>query len=162
MVFFTQLFVCLNSKAFIVEEFPHLHGYCQKGVMSKHITLIIDDEPDIRDMCERIISKSYDFDIIKVGSLKEARVALAGITPDIVLLDLNLPDGVGFDFVPHIKNVSPQSEILIITAYNQQKEIDRAHDVGAFSLLGKPFGSKQLKGRINEMLIKNNLEHVKK
>jgi response regulator of citrate/malate metabolism len=118
----------------------------------KRTLLIIDDECDIRSLCKCVVDRSFDnFVVYDARSLKEAKEKLKSIIPDIVLLDLHLDDGVGFDLVSLIKKVNPEVKILVITAYNQSEEQRKAEDLGAFGLLGKPFSSTDLVERINDM-----------
>lgn len=119
--------------------------------MSQPVLLIVDDEPDIRALCSSIVLRSFDFKVCESSSLKETKELLESITPDYVLLDLHLQDGVGFDLVPFLMKANPKVKILIVTAYNQCQEKKKATDLGAFGLLGKPFKSQDLVNRINEM-----------
>lgn len=120
--------------------------------MNKKTLLIIDDECDIRSLCKCVVDRSFDnFVIHDARSLKEAKEKLKEIIPDLVLLDLHLDDGEGFDLIPLIKKVNPEVKILIVTAYNQNEERKKAEELGAFGLLGKPFCSADLVERINDM-----------
>ena len=120
--------------------------------MKKQKLLIVDDECDIRSLCKCVVERSFDqFDIHDAKSLSEAKEMLKTLKPDIVLLDLHLNDGFGFDLIPTLKKVNPDVKILIVTAYNQCEEKRKAVDLGAFGLLGKPFRSADLVDRINEM-----------
>lgn len=124
--------------------------------MSKPVLLIIDDEPDIRALCSAIVKRAFDFEIYESGSLSETKVLLNSVNPDYVLLDLHLPDGVGFDLVPFLMRKNTEVKVLIITAYNQCHEKKQATNLGAFGLLGKPFKSQDLVERISEMSSKQN------
>lgn len=119
--------------------------------MSQPVLLIVDDEPDIRSLCSSVVSRFFDFKVCESASLTETKELLKSITPDYVLLDLHLQDGVGFDLVPFLMKANPNVKILIVTAYNQCYEKKQATNLGAFGLLGKPFKSQDLVDRINEM-----------
>lgn len=119
--------------------------------MRQPVLLIVDDEPDIRSLCSSIVLRSFDFKVCESGSIDEAKELLKTVTPDYVLLDLHLQDGVGFDLVPFLLKFNPNVKILIVTAYNQCQEKKKATNLGAFGLLGKPFKSQDLVNRINEM-----------
>lgn len=121
--------------------------------MDKKKLLIVDDECDIRSLCKCVVNRSFDNIVIAdAESIQEAKDKLKDISPDIVLLDLHLGDGFGFDLIPHLKRVNPSVKILIVTAYNQSEEQRKAVDLGAFGLLGKPFRSADLVDRIREMM----------
>jgi two-component system copper resistance phosphate regulon response regulator CusR len=114
--------------------------------------LIVDDEKDIRDLCSTIIKRYFDFEIFSAGSLKEAEKIAGQNKIDFVILDLHLPDGVGFDLVPFLKNTNPKLKFLVVTAYNHCVEKKRAEELGAEKLLSKPFKSVDLKLEVEQML----------
>lgn len=118
----------------------------------KRKLLILDDEKDIRDICSSIINRFFDFEIFTAGSLNEAKKIANANTIDFAILDLNLPDGVGFDLVPHLKNTNPKLKFLIVTAYNHCVEKNKAAELGAEKLLSKPFKSADLKLEVERML----------
>lgn len=120
--------------------------------MSKKTLLIIDDECDIRSLCKCIVNRTFDdFNVVDASSLTEARTLLQSVTPDVVLLDLHLNDGFGFDIIPAIKQANEEAKILVVTAYNHQEEQRKAVDLGAFGLLGKPFQAEELVERLKLM-----------
>jgi two-component system response regulator SaeR len=114
--------------------------------------LILDDEKDIREICQSIINRFFDFDIFTAGTLKEAKEIVENHTIDFAILDLHLPDGVGFDLVPHLKNTNPNLKFLIVTAYNHCVEKKKAAELGAGKLLSKPFKSADLKLEVEQMI----------
>lgn len=122
--------------------------------MKKLQLLIVDDEQDIRDLSEGIIQRNFDLDIRKVGSVKEAESVILQMAPDLVLLDLNLPDGVGFDLVPVLKKVNENVVFIVVTAYNHCKEKAKAIELGALDFLEKPFKSSDLSERVTKMIEK--------
>lgn len=101
--------------------------------------LIVDDEPDIREICRNIVSRSFNAEVIAAGSLAEAKAIISNSLIDIALLDVNLPDGVGFELVPDIKKTSEICRIVTMTAYNQCQEEEKARTIGVDGFLGKPF-----------------------
>lgn len=119
--------------------------------MAKTSLLIVDDESDIRSLCTCIVNREFDFEIDQASSVATAREKLNALKPDIVLLDIHLGDGLGFDLVPDLKRANPDVKVLFVTAYNQSEERKKAVDLGAFGLLGKPFQAEQLIERLNKM-----------
>ena len=121
--------------------------------MKNKTLFIVDDECDIRSLCKCVVGRNFEgFDIVDAHSITQAKEKLKTHIPDVVLLDLEMDDGIGFDLIPYLKKANPQVKILIITAYNQSEERQKAHDLGTFGLLGKPFRSEDLVERINEMI----------
>lgn len=114
--------------------------------------LIVDDECDIRSLSKCVLTRFFPGYTIKdVSSIAEAKRQLSSFSPDIVLLDLHLTDGVGFELMPLIVKSNPKAKVLVVTAYNQQEEIDQAINLGAFGLLGKPFQAETLVDWIRKM-----------
>ncbi len=121
--------------------------------MDKKTLLIVDDECDIRSLCKCVVERNFDdFDIIGAQSIGDAIKLLANHTPDVVLLDLEMNDGIGFDLIPHLKDANPEVKILIVTAYTQSEERQKALNLGAYGLLGKPFRSEELVENIHQMI----------
>lgn len=114
--------------------------------------LIVDDEQDIRNVCAAIIDRYFDLQIFCAGSITEAKSIAQQEQPDYAILDLHLPDGVGFDLVPFLKAANDKLRFLIVTAYNHCVEKSKAADLGAEKLLAKPFKSKDLKMEVEQMM----------
>ena len=83
--------------------------------------LIIDDEIDICFLLTAIL-KNADIESTYVNTLEAARNILDNQFPEIIFLDNHLPDGVGVDFISYIKKNKPDSKIVMITAYDTQKD----------------------------------------
>lgn len=114
--------------------------------------LIVDDEKDIRDICGNVINRHFDFEIFKVGNTEQAKELIAKERPDFAILDLNLPDGNGFELVAPLKVSNENAAFIIVTAHNQCSEKEKANELGAITLLGKPFSTADLK-RAVQMLV---------
>ena len=99
--------------------------------------LIIDDEPDIRELLEITLSR-MDIVCSSVGDLSSARTILQGKQFDICLTDMKLPDGDGVDFVYEIQTKYPQTPVAVITAHGDMDCAIRALKNGAFDFLTKP------------------------
>lgn len=112
--------------------------------------LIIEDEAD---MCLllNIILTDEKMQLDHVKSLASAASYLQSHKPDIVLLDNNLPDGFGVDFLRVIKKISPASKIIMITGYDPSAG-DVAIENGADLFLTKPFTKDQLKTSVSRFI----------
>jgi len=99
--------------------------------------LIIDDEDDLCKILGRILSsKGY-----RVGFANTKREGLSSIKkekPDLVFLDLKLPDGDGMELLPKIKKVSPEIAVIIISAYGSEESRKEAQRQGVYSFIDKP------------------------
>src|ERR1700761_9166014 len=108
----------------------------QNKIMVK--ALIIDDEIDICYLLSSIL-KNKDVHPEYVNSLSEATAALEKSTPSIIFLDNHLPDGMGIDFIRYIKKNFPEAKIVMITAYDNSSDRNKALQLGADGFIGKPF-----------------------
>jgi DNA-binding NarL/FixJ family response regulator len=93
---------------------------------------IVDDHKIVVDGLERLINESETTAVIgKAYSVAECRKLLKAEQPDVLLLDISLPDGNGIDLCPEIKKKCPQVKILMLTSYSELATITCALDAGA-------------------------------
>lgn len=110
--------------------------------MTKKI-LIIDDELQIRSLLARIIS--YEgYAVTQAETLKDAAKQLSLFKADVVLCDVLLPDGNGIDFIPQIKAVVPNCEVIMLTAHGNIADGVKAIKSGAFDYLTKGDDNKRI------------------
>lgn len=100
--------------------------------------LIIDDEADICYLLSRLLKKK-NLDTVFVNSLSDANKALKADHPEIVFLDNHLPDGLGINYIPYIKEHYPAAKIIMITAHDSLDDRAKAFKNGADFFIGKPF-----------------------
>ena len=104
--------------------------------------LIIDDEEDLCWLLSTTLqSKGYNVSIANTISQGMARVKE---TPDLLFLDLKLPDGDGMDLLPKIREISPQTLVVIISAYGSEEKTGEAKDKGVHSFIDKPFTEEKI------------------
>ncbi|WP_454254507.1 sigma-54-dependent transcriptional regulator [Pseudomonas sp. Marseille-Q8238] len=99
--------------------------------------LIVDDEPDIRELLEITLGR-MKLDTRSARNVKEAREWLAREPFDLCLTDMRLPDGTGLELVQHIQQRYPQVPVAMITAYGSLDTAINALKTGAFDFLTKP------------------------
>ncbi len=114
--------------------------------------LIIDDDVDICFLLTLIL-KNKNIQSVYVNSLAEAKNIFNKYIPKIIFLDNHLPDGVGIDFIPTIRENYPDSKILMITAHNSESNKKKAMASGAEFFIGKPFNSEEI-SKILELALK--------
>lgn len=112
--------------------------------------LIVEDEPQMRKFV-RIALTARGYRVIEAATAKEGIQQATAYTPDIVLLDLGLPDMDGIEVVRSIREWS-QIPILVISARGQEDSKVEALDSGADDYLTKPFGASELLARIRVAL----------
>jgi two-component system response regulator PilR (NtrC family) len=106
--------------------------------------LIIDDEPDIRELLEITLGR-MKLDTRSARNLKEARECLAREQYDLCLTDMRLPDGSGLELVQYIQQQHPQLPVAMITAYGSLDTAIGALKAGAFDFLTKPVDLNRLR-----------------
>jgi two-component system KDP operon response regulator KdpE len=112
--------------------------------------LVIDDEIQLRRLL-KVSLEGHGYKVSEATNGQEGLVAVAGYKPDIVLLDLGLPDIDGKEVVERIRGWSTVP-IIILSARDQETEKVAALDAGADDYLTKPFGISELMARIRVSL----------
>ena len=102
--------------------------------MSRPRALVVDDEPDIRELIE-ITLERMDVDTTAVANLGDAYTA-AGKTPfNLCLTDMRLPDGNGIDLIRHMHQHHPGVPVAMITAHGNMSSAIEALKAGAFDFV---------------------------
>ena len=115
--------------------------------MNRQRALIVDDEPDIRELLEITLGR-MKLDTRSARNVKEAREWLAREPFDLCLTDMRLPDGTGLDLVQYIQQRHPQVPVAMITAYGSLDTAINSLKAGAFDFLTKPVDL----GRLRELV----------
>ncbi len=105
--------------------------------MKKPLTLIIDDEPDIRELLEITLNR-MDIQTKSAEDIKSAKKLLKENKFDLCLTDMKLPDGDGLDLVNFIQQSSRPIPVAVITAHGSMDIAIKAMKQGAFDFLSKP------------------------
>ena len=103
----------------------------------KHKIMLVDDQADLRSLLSENF-KARGYDVIEAGDGAGLKAALAGDQPDVVLLDLKLPDADGLDLLPLIKRQWPDTEGIVLTGYGTLDTAVEATKRGAFHFQTKP------------------------
>jgi two-component system, NtrC family, response regulator AtoC len=107
--------------------------------------LMIDDEAKARGSMGRLLS-AEGYEILEADSLGQAMTRLQERTPDILILDFNLPDGHGLDLLRKISAVKPHPQVVVVTGTANVPTAVEALQLGAVDLLEKPVDLARLKG----------------
>ncbi len=103
--------------------------------------ILVDDHPIVREGLAAVLSDETDFRVVgTAGTAAEAVILVQDHRPDVLLLDLELPDGNGADFIPGLLQDMPDLAVLIFTAYDTDDRIRNALRAGAkgYLLKGAP------------------------
>ncbi len=114
--------------------------------------MIIEDEPAIVKMLQLVLTKEGLGHIYTAGSCQEALAALEKHKPDIVLLDVMLPDGSGFDLCTHIRRLDFNPHILFLTSKATDLDILTGFAMGGDDYVTKPFNPLEIAARIKARL----------
>lgn len=112
--------------------------------------LVVEDDREIRAMMQSSLSVE-GFDVQTAVSLSEARALLQHARPDVIVLDLGLPDGDGVELVQQVRQTQTLP-IIIVSARHQEAQKIRLLDAGADDYLVKPFSVGELLARIRVAL----------
>ena len=111
--------------------------YFNKYIMGENRILVVDDNPSIIRLFERLLGEE-GFTVIPAGSLEEAVSLLENNNPQMAFIDLFLPDGNGIELVHRIKKASPQMPVVVVTGHGTIELAVEAMKAGAFDFLLKP------------------------
>lgn len=120
---------------------------------NKQTILIIEDENTICNFISTTLVAN-DYKVLKTTNGKEAISSFSSYCPDVILLDLGLPDMDGLDVLKQIRSWS-SVPIIIVSARDQEKEKVTALDLGADDYITKPFGTSELLARIRTAIRHN-------
>ena len=116
--------------------------------------LIIEDEKSICDFIGKTLD-SHEYKVTAANNGKDGLALITASLPDLVLLDLGLPDMDGMDIIRKTREWS-SLPIIVISARTQEKEKVQALDAGADDYITKPFGTFELLARIRTAIRHNN------
>jgi two-component system KDP operon response regulator KdpE len=120
------------------------------------LILVVEDDPQIRRVLGTSLA-AHGFGVQTAGSAREAREMAARLQPDLIVLDLGLPDGDGMDLIGVLRS-RPTQEILVLSARASEELKVRALDLGADDFLAKPFGLPELLARVRVALRRGRQE----
>jgi two-component system, OmpR family, KDP operon response regulator KdpE len=112
--------------------------------------LLVEDDPALRRAL-RTMMRSRDLDVLDVATGEEAVVVASSGTPDLIVLDLGLPDIDGLEVLRRVRAFSAMP-VIVLTAHHQQSEKIRALDAGADDYVTKPFAIGELLARLRAAL----------
>jgi two-component system response regulator PilR (NtrC family) len=113
--------------------------------------LVVDDEPDIRELLERTLAK-MGLGVESAGSIGEAKERLRNERFKLCLTDMRLPDGEGLELVRHIAALPGDLPVAVITAFGSAENAVAALKAGAFDYVSKPVGLEQLRALVKSAL----------
>src|SRR3954453_402766 len=118
---------------------------------TKSQVLIVDDEPDIREVLELTLGR-MNLETRTAANVDEARHLLDEFRFDLCLTDMRLPDGNGIDLVRYIQEKFPYLPVAVITAFGNMETAVSALKAGAFDFVSKPLDLNDLRNIVRSAL----------
>lgn len=119
----------------------------------KGTVLVVDDNENVRKFIRESL-REHDFDVATAESGGQALSELQNLVPDIILLDIMLPDMSGIEVLKKIKEKDSSSVVIMITGYADIKMAVQAMKLGAYEFLAKPFDNSKLIGALDDAIVK--------
>lgn len=112
--------------------------------------LVVDDQPEVRSVLQRALERERHR-VTLAATLEEARIAIAVDPPEVVVLDVALPDGNGIDLCRELRARDVRTPILLLTAHGEVRRRVEGLDAGADDFLSKPFAIAELRARVRAL-----------
>ena len=119
--------------------------------------IVVDDDPDIRDLIVRQLQQEH-YDVVPAGSLAAFNEALSMHPADLIVLDLNLPDGDGLNLCRELRAQGSDVRIIMVSARGSAIDRVLGLELGADDYLTKPFEPRELLVRIRNLLRRAHIE----
>jgi len=118
-----------------------------------HQILVVEDDGAIRDVL-RVLLTAENYRVVEADTARRAEVEARSHKPDLLLVDLGLPDADGLEVVRHVRAWSPVP-IVVLSARTQEAQKIAALDAGADDYVTKPFSAAELLARVRAALRRN-------
>jgi DNA-binding response OmpR family regulator len=122
--------------------------------------LIVEDELELLNSISSYLQKE-DFVCEKATTYFEAEDKIISYKYDVIILDINLPDGNGLDILKHVKKSNPETGVLIVSAKDSLDDKLKGLDLGADDYITKPFHLAELNSRVNSLIRRRKFEGSK-
>ena len=119
--------------------------------MNKATILVVDDQDSIRHFVSKTLEED-GYTVLTTGSVRETRQVLEHDMPDMMLLDLKLPDGTGIELLREVKRLQPEVPIILMTAFGEVETAVEAMSAGAYWFVKKPFQNDELLALVGRAL----------
>ena len=113
--------------------------------------LVVEDDNEVADLIETVLQR-HPYEVWLAPSAGSAKLVLESNVPDLMVLDLNLPDSQGFELLSEIKQTSDTPVIICSGMSDQHQGTLRSLELGADDFIGKPFDAAELEARVEAVL----------
>lgn len=118
---------------------------------NKYKVLIVDDEAGIRSFMGAVL-ESNGYQVLTAQTCAQGKMMFASHCPDLIMLDLGLPDADGTDLIRTVRAAGAPTPILVLSARSDEADKIEALDLGANDYITKPFGTGELLARVRAAL----------
>ena len=115
------------------------------------LILLVEDDRALAMGTEYAL-KAEKYEVMVAQNLSAAKECFEKSLPDLILLDVMLPDGNGFEFLQHIRRINEQVPVIMLTAVSDEVNVVQGLDLGADDYVTKPYRVKELLSRIGAVL----------
>ncbi len=119
--------------------------------MAHETILVVDDEPAIVQVIRERLEREA-FQVCVAGSGEAAMAAIVEKAPDLIVLDLMLPDMDGFDLLRHLRQGGYDTPVIVLTARDDDVDVIVGLELGADDYVRKPFNPRELAARVRAVL----------
>jgi DNA-binding response OmpR family regulator len=116
--------------------------------------MIVDDEPDTVEMVKLILTNA-GIDVVSAPNGKTALEKCLRLSPDVILLDIMMPEMDGFETYEHLRKIT-QTPVIFFTAKAQKEELVKGLQIGADDYITKPYHPAELVARVNNTFRHSN------
>jgi len=121
-----------------------------------HSILLVDDNKDIQKINKEMLERRGDYEVRLAMNLAEAREQIEERRPDLIILDIMLPDGSGLDFIKELRHENnfkyKDIPVLLLTALGDSVDVVKGLNTGGDDYLSKPYDNAVLLARIESLL----------
>ena len=114
--------------------------------------LLVDDEQELLKMVSDILKDAGFETVLTAMTVKEAILTAKEDTPDLIVLDVNLPDGNGFDICREVKERRPDTAVIFLTANDMESDMLKGFELGADDYVTKPFPISVFQKKVSALL----------
>lgn len=135
-------------------------GLLQQGRGGNAVrVLVVDDDPNIRAICAEVLGNA-GYSVLEAATVREAREQVRAQSPEMLLLDVSLPDGDGFELLEALKaeRAANHMSVIFISARSETASKVRALKLGGDDYLVKPFDALELAARVERVLRRREQE----
>ncbi len=125
--------------------------------MIRDKVFLVEDYPDTVTILTKLLEKN-GYTVASAGSLSGARQALQQFLPDVIILDINLPDGSGLDLLEELRQMNQDVPVIMLTAYSELDNAIRSLQHGVEDFIAKPFDNRYLLHAISRAIEKKRLK----